>query len=204
MTMTANHYIASVLDSMPRATPRRRQIEMELQSLIAERLERGQPLADVLGQLGNPQTLAESYLAEVPLVSASFWSRAAAKIADFVLLAVVFAPIGWLIGRYVLPFPFLGVVAGLILAGLSFGFYTAIAEWRFGETVGKHMVGLRVVRESGARIGFGQSLVRSAPLWLEFFWIDVLFALFTERHQRAFELLSKTRVVQSTDGAAHS
>jgi len=27
------------------------------------------------------------------------------------------------------------------------------------------------------------------------FWIDVLFALFTERSQRAFELLSKTRVV---------
>ena len=26
-------------------------------------------------------------------------------------------------------------------------------------------------------------------------WIDAMFALFTERHQRAFELLSKTRVV---------
>jgi hypothetical protein len=27
------------------------------------------------------------------------------------------------------------------------------------------------------------------------FWIDVMFTLFTERSQRAFELLSKTRTV---------
>jgi len=31
------------------------------------------------------------------------------------------------------------------------------------------------------------------------FWIDVLFALFTEKHQRAFEILSKTRVVVVTE-----
>ena len=30
---------------------------------------------------------------------------------------------------------------------------------------------------------------------LQVFWIDVFFALFTEKHQRAFEMLSKTRVV---------
>jgi uncharacterized RDD family membrane protein YckC len=29
------------------------------------------------------------------------------------------------------------------------------------------------------------------------FAVDALFALFTERHQRAFELLSKTRVVRT-------
>jgi hypothetical protein len=28
------------------------------------------------------------------------------------------------------------------------------------------------------------------PVFLNIFWIDALFALFTERHQRAFELLS--------------
>ena len=92
-------------------------------------------------------------------------------------------------------FPFFGLIAGLVLTGLLFGFYLAIAEWHFGETLGKHLFGLRVVRESGARIGFGQALVRQLPMWLEIFWIDVLFALFTERKQRAFELLSKTRVV---------
>jgi uncharacterized RDD family membrane protein YckC len=179
---------------MPRATPQRAQIELELRSLIAERLQRGQSLDDVIRQLGDPETLAESYLAEVPLLPASFWRRAIAKIVDFLALAVVMAPVGWIIGR-LLEFPLFGFIAGLILVGLFFGWYLAIAEWHYGETVGKHLFGLRVVRESGARISFGQALVRQLPLWLEFFWIDVLFAVFTERKQRAFELLSKTRVV---------
>jgi hypothetical protein len=32
-------------------------------------------------------------------------------------------------------------------------------------------------------------------LVLQVIWVDALFALFTERGQRAFELLSKTRVI---------
>jgi len=41
----------------------------------------------------------------------------------------------------------------------------------------------------------GQAIVRQLPLVLSIFWIDVLFVLFTARKQRAFELLSQTRVV---------
>jgi len=197
MTMTANEYIGRVVLNMPRATPQRAQIEMELRSLIAERLERGQSLDDVLKQLGDPERLAESYLAEVPLVAASFWSRAAAKLVDVVVLAAAVGPIAWLIGRLV-EIPFLWIVAWLVLTGLFLGVYLVLAEWQFGETVGKRLCGLRVVRESGARIGFGQAIVRQLPLWLEFFCIDVLFALFTDKKQRAFELLSKTRVVART------
>ena len=40
--------------------------------------------------------------------------------------------------------------------------------------------------------------MRNLPWLLEVWWIDALFALFTDRNQRAFELLSKTRVVRST------
>lgn len=47
----------------------------------------------------------------------------------------------------------------------------------------------------GARISIGQSIVRQLPVVFQMFWIDVLFALFTDRSQRASELLSKTRVV---------
>jgi uncharacterized RDD family membrane protein YckC len=77
--------------------------------------------------------------------------------------------------------------------------YPIVAEYRFGETVGKHLLGLRVVRESGGRISFGQSIVRQLPAFFQVFWIDAMFALFTERHQRAFELLSKTRVVRNPE-----
>jgi uncharacterized RDD family membrane protein YckC len=56
-------------------------------------------------------------------------------------------------------------------------------------------MGIRVVRESGARIGLGQSCLRQLPFFGQFFFIDALFALFNERRQRAFELLTKTRTV---------
>jgi uncharacterized RDD family membrane protein YckC len=57
-------------------------------------------------------------------------------------------------------------------------------------------MGLRVVDESGAQIGIGQALVRQLAQVLNIFWIDGLFAFFTTHTQRAFELLSKTRVVR--------
>ena len=69
-----------------------------------------------------------------------------------------------------------------------------VAEWRYGQTLGKHLFGLRVVQESGAQISLGQSIVRQLPAFLQVYWIDALFALFTDKRQRAFEMLSKTRV----------
>jgi uncharacterized RDD family membrane protein YckC len=91
---------------------------------------------------------------------------------------------------------FLPVVA-ILVASCGLVIYTAVAEWRSGQTLGKRRYGLQVVQESGAPITLGQSVIRQLPLLLQMFWIDALFALFTERRQRAFELLSKTRVVGS-------
>jgi len=61
------------------------------------------------------------------------------------------------------------------------------------------MFGLQVVTEKGARIGLGQAIVRQLPIFLQVFTIDWLFALFTDRRQRAFEMLSKTRVVDVSE-----
>ena len=98
---TADDYINSVLEHMPRATPLRSQIALELRGHIAERVATGQSLDDIVSQLGDPSTLAESYLSAVPLVGASFWRRAAAKILDMLVLCaaalVLFAPVAWLL-----------------------------------------------------------------------------------------------------------
>src|SRR5215218_7487168 len=58
----ADDYIDRVLEPLPRGTSMRDQIAMELRGNIAGRLESGQSVADVLRQLGDPRTLAESYL----------------------------------------------------------------------------------------------------------------------------------------------
>ena len=81
------------------------------------------------------------------------------------------------------------------LAVIGFVAYTVTAEYHHGRTIGKRLMGIQVVSESGARISLGQSLLRQLPFFGQFFFIDALFALFTERRQRAFELLTKTRAV---------
>jgi uncharacterized RDD family membrane protein YckC len=194
--MTGDLYVQSVIDHVPRELPLRDQIAMELRGHIAERVERGQPLGEVLQQLGDPLTLAESYLAAVPFEIAGLLPRLAAKLIDAATVAAVAVTIGVTLGA-VLPMEASYLVPLLCISGaiVAFVAYTVIAEYRAGWTLGKRLMGIRVVRESGARISLGQSLLRQIPFIGQFFFIDALFALFTERHQRAFELLTKTRAI---------
>ena len=189
-------YVDQVIAQLPQVESLRTQVAMELRSHIAERVEHGDSVEEALRQLGNPIVLAESYLAAIPLVSAAFWPRAAARLMDFCGFLALAVPIAgglFLTLRPEIALIVLVVVVGtLLVAGVL---YPVIAEYKYGNTLGKHLMGLRVVRESGARISFGQSVVRQLPMLSQVWWIDVLFALFTDKHQRAFELLSKTRVI---------
>jgi uncharacterized RDD family membrane protein YckC len=199
MTMTADDFVNRVLSKMPTTTPRREQIAMELRGHISERVNAGEPLDEILEHLGDPVALAESYLSAVPLIAGDWWSRATARLIDFGLPVVALAPVACLIwlatpAEWVPPLLFIYVFVG----GATIAIYPMVAEARYGKTLGKHLRGLRVVTESGMRISSGQAIVRNLPWLLEVWWIDALFALFTDRRQRAFELLSKTRVVRST------
>jgi uncharacterized RDD family membrane protein YckC len=205
MTVEDN-FINEVLANVPDGA-RRAQIELDLRAHLAERVEHGQSIEAAIRQFGDPAVLAESYLAAVPLVSASFVSRAAAKLIDVLVLAVAVGAVLWtawqLLGPDGVAFipgiartkdPFVIATCVLTVVLLVPGYFI-VAEYVTGETFGKRALGLRVVRESGARISLGQSFVRQLPLIASIFLLDVLFALFTEKNQRAFELISKTRVV---------
>ncbi len=195
--MTIQNYLAQVADAMPRMMPEREQILADVRTHIEQDIQRGETLDAVLAKLGDPARLAASYLSELPLAAASFWPRVAAKAVDLAILAVIAAPFAALAvvaEHKELPLVVLadtGTVA--VVAGVAICFM--IGESRFGQTPGKHWLKLLVVRESGARISFGQAIVRQLPWLLHIWWVDAIFALFTERHQRAFELLSKTRVI---------
>jgi uncharacterized RDD family membrane protein YckC len=197
--MTTEQYVQAVLSHMPASMPRREQIGTELRGHIVERLEHGVPLDEVLRRLGDPAALADSYLAEVPLALPPHGRRIVAKIVDtlvilFGMATIALASVGGaaLIDEDLI---WLGLVEAIILGGILGSMYTVVAEWRYGQTIGKYLCDLRVVRESGGRISFGQSVVRQLALFVQVGWIDAMFVLFTDRRQRAFELLSKTRVV---------
>ncbi len=194
--MTGDRYIQSVIDFVPPGLPLREQIAMDLRSHIAERLQEGRPLDEVLQQLGDPLTLAESYLAAVPLPAATVGRRFVAKMIDAILIFSPAAAIACA-AFYLLPDPVNYFAPQFVFMGgfIAFAVYTVTAEYRSGRTLGKRLMGIRVVRESGARIALGQSFLRQLPFFGGFFFIDALFALFTERRQRAFELLTKSRAV---------
>jgi uncharacterized RDD family membrane protein YckC len=201
--MTTDDYLDQVLAHLPRTTPRRQQIALELRGHIQERLSAGQPLDDVLRQLGAPSVLAESYLSGISLTAADFGPRVMAKVVDalgLLLIVAVILVLAWLSPRGGMTF--ILICAAILVAAFGFLIYTIVAEWRSGQTFGKRRYGLFVVQESGAPITLGQSIVRQLSLVFQIFWIDALFMLFTERRQRAFELLSKTRVIRVDDGQA--
>jgi uncharacterized RDD family membrane protein YckC len=197
--MTAEEYVNKVLALMPDTLLQRAQIAAELRSHIAERLAHGHSLDNVLQQLGDPAKLADSYLAAEPLVSAPFRSRVVAKIVDAIGVLAVMCPTAWLLSRLAPPGFQPPVFIIVVVAGTSivFGLYTMTLEYRRGQTIGKRLQGIRVVSESGARISVGQAIVRQLPMFLQVYWIDAMFALFTDKSQRAFEMLSKTRVVRA-------
>jgi uncharacterized RDD family membrane protein YckC len=197
-------YIHRVLAHLPSAPTLRAQIAMDLRSHIAERMELGQSIDDVVRQLGDPATLAESYLGAVPLEAATFGNRAIAKIIDFAAiwigtLAILLIGLWLVIGEPQLRVQalYFAVPMSLGLGSLLLVVYTITAEYRTGQTFGKRLMHLRVVRESGASISLGESFVRQFPTFLQIGLVDCLFALFTEKNQRAFEIISKTRVVNA-------
>ena len=96
---TEESYIDQVMARLPRVAALKSHVAMELRSHIAERVEHGQTVDDALRQLGDPVTLAESYLAAVPLVPATFWRRGVARILDFLAFVCLCAPIVWLLWR---------------------------------------------------------------------------------------------------------
>jgi uncharacterized RDD family membrane protein YckC len=130
----------------------------------------------------------------------------AAKIVDFVIVMSVLALAVLVVrsrrfglqGDAGVGVPELILIFLIVMSPL----YTVLSEYAAGKTVGKWLMGLQVVRESGARIGLGQAFVRQLAFVFQVFVFDGLFALFTEKRQRACELLSKTRVVRAKRAGA--
>ena len=196
---TADDYVNTVLGMMPPTMPQRTQIAAELRSHIAERLAHGHTIDEVLKQLGDPETLADSYLSAEPLVSANLSSRVVAKIVDAIGVFAVMCPLAWVISLQMPEGfgPIVMILVGIAGGSIVWAIYTMTFEYRRGQTIGKRLQGIRVVRETGSRISLGQAIVRQLPIILQVFWIDAMFALFTDKSQRAFEMLSKTRVVRA-------
>ena len=81
-------------------------------------------------------------------------------------------------------------------------FYFPLLEARFGKTLGKHLVAIRVIRENGAPIGLGQAFVRRLSFYFEMLVVDALFIPFTDHRQRALDIVAKTIVAREPERRA--
>jgi CAAX protease family protein len=95
------------------------------------------------------------------------------------------------------------VVGVVFLALFSAWFnYFWLTEWKWGKTIGKAVVGIRVTAEDGGRPGFGPTTVRNLLRLVDVLVIGPLLIANTERRQRLGDRFAHTIVVRDRRPAA--
>ena len=201
----AERYIQNVMANVFATPEDRDRFEGDLRAHFAEAEASGEAAATVIEAMGTAEDVATAFNAERQMRYAGFWQRAVAFAGDFGLLLLCALPFMALAllsnlslaGEGPTPLSVVVPVAivGCVLFGL-FVFYFPLLEWRFGKTLGKHLLGLRAVRETGAPLSLGQAFVRRLSLYFEMLLIDALFIPFTDRKQRALDIIAKTVVAR--------
>lgn len=172
----------------------------------------------------DPKEVASGYMKAYvsSLARAGILSRSMAFIIDIILLIItVLVVIGLLTLPLIPVFPggfmfngssddgitFSNPIAGIVFSSIwAIGvlvttiFYFVVLEGRFGYTPGKWLLGLRVLKEDGTRIGYVDSLLRNLPKLLGSSSVLVLDALlmvilFRKDRQRGFDKIARTIVV---------
>lgn len=205
MTTAVDRYVDDVMRRIAPGIPDRDRIEADLRAHLSERIGSGDDASRAVTRMGTPDEVARSFLAEVEPPLATPSARLGAFLFDAGLGAVAVAAIAGLAMALLAPYgpdgppvP-LGVAIGM-LAALTFvlGFlYFPVLEALFGQTAGKRLFGTHVARETGERAGFGATVLRRIPLMFDFWPLDALFLPFTERRQRAFDMVAKTIVIEA-------
>jgi len=98
-------------------------------------------------------------------VYAGFWKRLGAGILDI----LVFLPFGFIFYKLE-SFSIPGAVISTILASTVFSIYSIYFHYKFGATLGKMAVGIKVTLPNGNSIGLKNSFLRSS--------VDLVFSFF--------------------------
>lgn len=215
-----DQYVRDVLRNI-QATPRDlARIEADLRAHLEEALATGETPAEAISRMGSPAEVATEFMVGVTLDYAGFWRRLAAFAVDMVIiLALGVVLIGLIIlfanlvpvGTQIFPPSTTGldyvvgaisvlVVISLVavLVGLLV-LYFPILEGRFGQTAGKRLLGMRVIKETGGAIGYKEAFLRRLSFYFNaavLLVVDALFIVFTDKRQRAFDIIAKTVVIK--------
>jgi uncharacterized RDD family membrane protein YckC len=185
-----------------------------------------QDIEAVFAESEDPKEIAAGYMKSYvnSLKRAGIISRAIAYILDLIICGVIlFIVVGMISAPFIVLFPdqfnvhflsdrsgifvepngpiaiFLAFLIGTTsLIGLII--YFIVLEGRFGFTPGKWLLGLRVLRENGTKIGYVEAIIRNIPKVVGnsvFLIIDalIMLLLFNKEKQRGFDKIARTIVV---------
>ncbi|HEX8359263.1 MAG TPA: RDD family protein [Longimicrobium sp.] len=206
----AERYVREVLVHVPAAFPERRaRIAADLRSHLAESVEAGESEAGAVRRMGDPEQVAATFLDGAPLVPAAPSDRLGAYLFDNTLFVTpVLAALALLAmndaGRVAALRDPATPADQLIVAAIGIGsvafslLYFPLFETRSGQTPGKRLFGIAVVKASGTAVRLGAALLRRLPSFFSFALLDALFVPFTARRQRAFDMVAGTVVVRAS------
>lgn len=201
---TTDRYVDDVMRRIAPGIPDRERIEADLRMHLAERIEAEGDEARARERMGSAEEVARSFLAEIDPPLATPTTRLGAFLFDAGLCLAALAVVALLVSALLEPSGTGNVsaferVMVFLLAILLIGpalLYFPVLEERYGQTLGKRLFGAYVARESGERAGLGATVLRRLSLLFEIWPFDAAFVFFTEKRQRAFDILAKTIVVQ--------
>ncbi|MDX1660925.1 MAG: RDD family protein [Gemmatimonadota bacterium] len=198
-----DRYVEDVMRHIAPGIPDRHRIEEDLRMHLAERIEAEGDRSRALDRMGDPEEVARSFLDAIDPPLATAGDRLGAFLLDAGICAVLLMLASLVVAAILDPSGTESVSAleGVQVFLLATVFiapallYFPVLEERFGQTPGKRLFDIYVAKESGERAGLGATVVRRLSLLFEIWPIDALFVFFTEKRQRAFDILAKTIVV---------
>jgi uncharacterized RDD family membrane protein YckC len=210
--LNIENYIRQTMRYIQAGTVEKERISSDLRAHLQAALESGEPVQAAIERMGSPAELAVAFMSDLPFLYASFWSRSLASIIDMIVIfsaGALLASLGVVFANMVPDRPsdpilwqdLYSVVLIFLSAGAAFGVlslivgYFPLMEGRFGTTFGKHLLGLRVLKETGLPIGYKEAILRRLSYYFEFWPVDALFVLFTNKKQRAMDIVARTIVV---------
>jgi len=207
----ADQYIQKVMNLIHAPAADRTRIEADLKAHLQEGMQAGEDILTLVERMGNPREVAAEFMTQIPLIHAGFWRRLAGFCIDMVLI-VLFAGINGalfvVVSNSVPQHPatrwenILGTIL-ILLAVISANAciamilaYFPLLEARFGQTLGKRLLHMRVCTEDGLPIGAMQAILRRLSFYFQILPIDALFIPFNPKHQRGFDILARTIVIE--------
>ncbi len=149
---------------------------------------------------GTHVVLTPEYV-EFDFVLAGLYSRFLAWLIDTLITAVGAFFLILVLTMVLSAFPgFASALASLLWFAVYWGYCIVLELVWSGQTIGKRALGIRVVQDTGVRIGFQHAALRNLVRPLDylplFYFVGGAAALISESHQRLGDMLAGTIVVR--------